>query len=411
MNKKNTIAIITSGYFPVPAAMGGAVEALDENLIKQNEESDKVRFVIFSCYNDKAKEISRKYKKSSFVFVKTPKSVCFLDKVIYWTAKNVLRKKKSMSYRYILQRLHYIEEVAKYLKRNEYDKLVIENHSSLFMALKKYNNAEKYRGKYYYHLHNVVTNDYGCKEIMGKCKKVVGVSNYINETLQVFLKKNDYNEYTVLRNRIDRKHFLIHLTEKEKKDIRQKYNLSEDDVVFLYCGRFNEEKGIRELLRAFEYSEDKCKLLVVGGYYYGSGMISSFEKEMYAFTKEKLSDKVRFTGQIEYEMMPRIYAIADVVVIPSVWDDPAPLTVIESLTSGKALITTDSGGIPEYADSVTSVIIRRNENIVKNLAKEMNKLANNKDLRSKMEEEVLIKTKNWNIKTYYNDFCDIVDDI
>ena len=44
MKGKNNIAIITSGYFPVPATLGGAVEALDENLIKQNEINKKIKF-------------------------------------------------------------------------------------------------------------------------------------------------------------------------------------------------------------------------------------------------------------------------------------------------------------------------------------------------------------------------------
>lgn len=411
MKEKTKIAIITSGYFPVPAAMGGAVEALDENLLRQNEIENRVNFIVFSCYNKNAYEISCQYKNSSFIFIRTPKIVAMADEIIYWIAKNILKKKKSMSYRYILQRLHYINKVAKKLKENDYDKLVIENHSTLFMALKKYNNAEKYKGRYFYHLHNVVTNDYGCKKIIGNCKNVIGVSNYINKTLQEFLQLEDNNQYVVLRNRIDRKKFLVNLTEKEVDDIRKKYDLSKDDVVFLFCGRFNEEKGIRELLKAFMHTENNCKLLIVGGYYYGSGMISPFEKEMYEFTQENLKDKVKFTGQIEYKMIPIIYAMADVVVIPSVWDDPAPLTVIEALTSGKALITTDSGGIPEYADNSSSVVLKRDNNFIKNLAKTMNELANDDSRRTRMEEAALNKTKNWNIETFYDDFCHIVDEV
>lgn len=405
---KNTVALITSGYFPVPATMGGAVEALDENLIKQNEIENKIHLIVFSCYNEKAKKVSKKYRNSEFVFTKIPKSIQFGDKIIYFIAKNILKKKKSMSYRYILQRLFYIRKVAYFLYKNNYDKIVIENHSTLFMALKKFKNYKKYKGKYYYHLHNVVTNDYGCKEIIGNCQQVIGVSNYINKTLHEFLGDSDHNKYIVLRNKIDRHKFLLKLSEKDKKTIKEQYGLNERDIVFLFCGRFNEEKGIRELLKAFELMNENAKLLVVGGYYYGSGMISPFEEEMYKFVEEKLKDKVKFTGQIEYNMMPKIYSIADVVVIPSIWDDPAPLTVIESLTSGKALITTDSGGIPEYADSKTSIIIQRDENIVDNLAKNMDLLVKDVDRRKNMEKAAMLKTKNWTIEMFYDDFCDII---
>lgn len=409
--KKKNVAIITSGYFPVPAALGGAVEALDENLLKQNEVDNKLHFIVFSCYNEKAERDSRKYNNSSFVFIKVPKIIQFGDRMIYRVAKDILKKKKSMSYRYILQRLYYIKKVAGELRDNDYDKIVIENHSTLFMTLKKYNNNNKYAGKYYYHLHNIVTNDYGCKEIIRNCKRVIGVSNYINGTLKEFLEPDDNNTYSVLRNRIDRNNFLIDLSNEEKQKLRKKYDIQDDDIVFLFCGRFNEEKGIRQLLSAFEQTGDNCKLLVAGGYYFGSGMISEFEKEMYSFVKERLCDKVKFTGQIDYSLMPFLYALTDVMVIPSVWDDPAPLTVIESLTSGKPLITTYSGGIPEYADSESSIILHRDENLVDNIAKAMIKLADNLDERKRMEKAVLEKTKDWDIATYYKDFCNILDEM
>ena len=122
---KDNVAIITSGYFPVPAALGGAVEALDENLIKQNEIESRMHFVVFSCYNAKAVDEAKKYKNSSFVFVEIPKYIQFGDKIIYFIAKKILKKSKSMSYRYILQRLYYINKVAENLYKNNYDKVVI----------------------------------------------------------------------------------------------------------------------------------------------------------------------------------------------------------------------------------------------------------------------------------------------
>lgn len=406
---KKKVAIITSGYFPVPAAMGGAVEALDENLIKQNEIDNRIHFCVFSCYNQKAEIDAKKYKNSSFIFVKIPWIIQMGDKAIYYIFKNIIKKEKSMSYRYILQRIYFIAKVAKNLHKNNYDRVIIENHSTLFMTLKKYKNYIKYKDKYYYHLHNVVTNAYGCDDIIGSCKCVIGVSDYINRTLKQFLGQKDHNQYTTLKNRIDRDKFLIHLSEKKKCEYKNKYGINENDVLFLFCGRFNEEKGIRQLLQAFEYTDENCKLLVVGGYYYGSGMISPFEKEMYSFVKENLESKVRFTGQIDYEQIPQIYALADVVVIPSIWDDPAPLTVIESLTSGKALITTDSGGIPEYADEESSIILKRDNNFIKKLAKTINMLAQDSNKRISMTQKVLGKTKDWNIETYYKDFCDILE--
>ncbi len=408
--KKKKIAVISSGYFPIPAVLGGAVEALDENLIRQNEISNRVTFVVFSCFHQKANLEAKHYKNSEFHFIKIPAIVQMGDRIIYFAAKNILRIKKNMSYRYILQRLYYIKKVALALKQNDYDKVVLENHPTLFMTLRKYNNYKKYAGRYYYHLHNVVTNDYGCREIISNCKKVIGVSDYINGTLHSFLGEDDNNNYCVLTNMIDKDKFRINLSSEKKQEIKKQFGIDSTDKIILFSGRFNEEKGIRELLQAFAKIQEKSlKLLIVGGYYFGSGMVSSFEKEMYEAAK-KMEGKVVFTGFIPYAQMPEVYAIADVVVIPSIWDDPAPLTVIESLTSGKALITTNSGGIPEYADNNSSIIIRRDEQIVNHLAEAMQLLINDEDRRIYMEKTVIEKTKDWGIQKFYNSFCELIDD-
>jgi glycosyltransferase involved in cell wall biosynthesis len=90
---------------------------------------------------------------------------------------------------------------------------------------------------------------------------------------------------------------------------------------------------------------------------------------------EKAGERIIFTGFVNYKDMPALYAMADVCVLPSIWDDPAPLAVIEAMTSGRPLITTRSGGIPEYADKNCAVILERDANLVTNLATAMRELA------------------------------------
>lgn len=409
MTGKKSVAIITSGYFPVPAVLGGAVEALDENLVRQNEIEKRLDLVVYSCFNADAAKKAEKYQSTKFEFVKIPAIVLSADKIVYFIAKNILHKRKSLSYRYIIQRLYYINYVANDLSRRNYNKVVIENHATLFMALKRKKNYKKYKGKYYYHLHNIVINDYGCKDIIASCKKVIGVSDYINKTLKNFLGEKDKNTYCVLKNKIDRDKFVVDLSNEEMHQIRNEFGIEDKDIVVLFSGRFDPEKGIKELLLAFKNVKCKnIKLLIVGGYYFGSGMESPFEREMYELAYH-MKERVVFTGFIPYSKMPMLYAIADIVVIPSIWDDPAPLTVIESLTSGKALITTDSGGIPEYADPKSSIILSRNEHLVSSITEAIEKLANDKNLRCKMEIAAKEKTKKWTIESFYKDFCEFIE--
>lgn len=403
------VAIITSGYFPVPATKGGAVEALVDYLIKENELFKEMDLHIISTYDSKAVEISEGYSKSAFEFINVPVVINIADKIIYWIAKNILKKKKHMSYRYILQRLHFISKTSRILEKGNFDKVVLENHPTLFLTLKKHNNMIKYKDKYYYHLHNVVTNDYGCKDIMMNTKKIIGVSNYINNTFYNFLKSNiNVNKFEVLNNCVDHEKFRIEFSEEDIRGLKEKYEIKEKDKIVLFTGRLNEEKGVRELLKAFKKIKfEDAKLMIVGSYYFASKMLSEYEIELKGLAKD-LEDKIIFTGYVEYSEISKIYSLADVVVIPSIWDDPAPLTVIETLTKGKPLITTYSGGIPEYADTNSAIILDRDEKLVDNLAKEIDRLLSDEELRNKLSLAAINKSKEWTLENYYKNFVKLI---
>lgn len=74
------IAIITSGYLPVPASKGGAVENIVESWLIENEKYQEVKFTIFSIYDEKASELSKKYKHSDFEFIKEKNLLIFVIK-------------------------------------------------------------------------------------------------------------------------------------------------------------------------------------------------------------------------------------------------------------------------------------------------------------------------------------------
>lgn len=214
------VAVITSGYLPVPNVLGGAVEALDMMMVRENEKTPNFEFTVFSSWAPGVDEIVRDgaFQHTDFRFIKTPMLVKAADRCIYWAAKYILRKKKLMSYRYIAQRLWYIRKVAKALSKDDasgkapFDKVMIENHATLFMTMQKYGNSERYADKVYYHLHNEVTNDFGCKHEIAQVKKVLGVSNYIVDTLDKFLREHGEGglkpeQKAVWRNGVDTSRF------------------------------------------------------------------------------------------------------------------------------------------------------------------------------------------------------------
>lgn len=395
------VAVITSGYLPVPNVLGGAVEALDMMMVRENEKTTNFEFTVFSSWAPGVDEVIRDgaFQHTDFRFIKTPMLVKAADRCIYWAAKYILRKKKLMSYRYIAQRLWYIRKVAKALSKDDasgktpFDKVMIENHATLFMTMQKYRNAERYADKVYYHLHNEVTNDFGCKHEIAQVKKVLGVSNYIVDTLDKFLREHGEGglkpeQKAVWRNGVDTSRFGSDEAKRKAKSFRTKYGINDDDIVFLFSGRLTPEKGAEELMEAFTQVADQvpnARLVVAGAFFFNSNIKSPFEQKLHDLaTQPQVEGKIVFTGFVDYNDMPALYEMADVCVLPSIWDDPAPLAVIESLVSGKPLITTRSGGIPEYANDDCAIILERDNQLVDHLAQAMVELADNPVSRDTM---------------------------
>lgn len=404
------IAIITSGYLPVPAALGGAVEALVQNLLVKNEKYGAVQFMVFTTWHPEAEKAGSRFRKSDFIFIKTSVWVRILDKAIYFIVRKFLRRENSKSYRYIIQRLHYLNKVAGDLHRNDYDKIVLENNATLFIALKRYQNFRKYSGRYYFHLHNEVTNDFGCVEIMRQSRKVLGVSRYIDRTLERFPGGFSANQLDLLRNCVDTTKFSSADSKLKARQLRDHFGISSDEKVILYSGRLSKEKGIRELLLAFRKADlPKVKLVIAGGYFYASGMISDYERGLKKLS-DPVKDRIVFTGFINYSDMPAVYGMADAAVIPSLWDDPAPLTVIESMASGLPLITTVSGGIPEYADANGAVLLKRDNQLTDRLASSMKQILSDDVLRQRMAAANIQASKWMNLDQYYKDFVEKISD-
>ena len=397
------LAVITSGFLPVPASKGGAVETLLMNLLLENEKKADLEFNIFSIYDEKVIEDSKKYRKANFIFIKPPKIIEKIDKIVFSIAKNILKKSNSQSYRFIFQRLYFLNKISQNLKENDYDKVLLENHPTQYLALKWRKNYKKYQNRYYYHCHNEFVGTYGCEFIIKNTKKMICVSNFIKNSLEKKL-KIDEDRCIILRNGIDTEEFSIRIDEVEKQKIKEKYNIKNDEKVVLFTGRIVPEKGIKELLKALSKVKIKnIKLLVVGSSLNNINVKTKYEIEIEKLVK-KINKNVIFTGFVEYKEIYKLYAIADIAVLPSIWDDPAPLTIIESMAAGLPIITTNSGGIPEYVNNKCAFIIDRDSNLVYNLSKTIESLIKNEELRGKMSEESKKTSKNLTKVEYYKDF-------
>ena len=121
---------------------------------------------------------------------------------------------------------------------------------------------------------------------------------------------------------------------REKPDIR----LLSADLVFGFIGRVEQEKGIETLLEATkQLNQPNWRLKIAG-----RGLNDYIQNLRRTYVDSRI-EWLGFTDSSEF------YSSVDAVVIPSLWAEPLPYVVVESLHAGRGLICSSSGGIPEIA--------------------------------------------------------------
>jgi glycosyltransferase involved in cell wall biosynthesis len=112
-----------------------------------------------------------------------------------------------------------------------------------------------------------------------------------------------------------------------------------DPLVFGFIGRIEAEKGIEIVLAAVTLLGRQDWRLRIAGI----GVPDHVEELQRRFSDPRI-EWLGFASSADF------YRTIDVALISSVWPEPLPRTLIESLGNGLGVICSDAGGIPEIAD-------------------------------------------------------------
>jgi spore coat protein SA len=92
------------------------------------------------------------------------------------------------------------------------------------------------------------------------------------------------------------------------------------------------------------------QLIIAGSSFFGGAAKTAYEQQLVDLA-EHVNGAIIFTGYLPHEKLKYLYSIVDMVVLPSVWQDPCPLVVLEAMSSGTSLVSTAVGGVPEVMES------------------------------------------------------------
>lgn len=391
------IAILTSGILPVPAVQGGAVENLTDFYLEYNNQHRLHDITIYSVWHpDVERHPALQSTVNHYVYIKVTGLWAKLKKKWYQHTHH------EEYYHYTIE--FYLQEAIKDISRRSYDIILIENRPAYALKLKEVSNA-----KLVYHLHNEKLDSKSEKalDIYNAATCIITVSDYIKSCV---LTINHYDEKTTtVYNGID-----LHAFSSCNHSInRNSIGLQEDDFVMVFSGRVTAEKGIMQLIEAMTLLQDlpRIKLLVIGSSFYGNDDNENAFANALRGKAAHLSDRIIFTGFIPYAQMPNYLQIADIAVIPSVWDDPFPTTVLEAQAMGLPIISTRRGGIPEQVTEESAILLDTDECFVDNLATAIRDLYQHPEKRKALGQAGLMRSKYFDKERFAKDFFKAIQTI
>ncbi|HUH93120.1 MAG TPA: glycosyltransferase family 4 protein [Casimicrobiaceae bacterium] len=125
-------------------------------------------------------------------------------------------------------------------------------------------------------------------------------------------------------------------------DLRRELGYAENDVIVAFLGQMIKVKGLELFVEiATRIADERAKFVVAG----------PLRRTEDAYTEAEVHELVARDPRIRYigyrTDVENLYATADVVVMPSQWDEPCAMVLFEAAAAGKPVVATATGGTPE----------------------------------------------------------------
>ena len=388
------IAILTCGILPIPAIQGGAVENLIDFYLEYNNRKKLHNITIYSPWDNLVKRhFSLSSDVNHYIYINVTSLKAKIARRIY----NFFHSDEY--YNHFIE--FYFEKVYSSLKKRDFDMIILENCPGYAYKLSQrgYHNL-------ILHLHNDLLHSKSRYHdvIFNSLSKILTVSDYIKKRVSTIQASN---KIQTIYNGID----LTKFSPKIKLSVsRECIGFSEEDFVLVYSGRINNEKGISELIDAMlQIRDTRIKLMILGSSFFENVKNENTFIQSLKNKAMRIENQIVFTGFIPYNQVPDYLQLADIAVLPSMWEEPFGLTIVEAMAMGLPLITTRSGGIPEICEGVATIIER--DNIVNNLASAILDLYKHPDKRKQMAAASIERAKQFDKETFAKIFFNAIEDI
>ncbi|MEM2618952.1 MAG: glycosyltransferase family 4 protein [Candidatus Hadarchaeales archaeon] len=165
-------------------------------------------------------------------------------------------------------------------------------------------------------------------------------------------------------------------------------NKLEDKLKIIFIGRICEAKGLDYLFDALRLIK---KTIPTSLTIIGSGEVDRYR---ILALKMGITDSVNFLGPVRYDMLPKYLEQNNVLVLPSVttknWKEQYGMVLIEAMATGRVVIGSDSGAIPDVINGA-GIVVREKQS--DDIADALMKLWNNPDYLKFYSEKGINKVR------------------
>jgi len=188
--------------------------------------------------------------------------------------------------------------------------------------------------------HNEILRTYARREssrVLGTATAIVCVSDFLAERMADRVPAGLRSRLTVVHNGVDVGAF-------DPGKARRRG----DRLHVMFLGRMIPDKGADVLVDAVRrlHRED-IRLTLIGSSGFGpEDPLTPFETEIRR-AAAALPGPSTVRSFVPRPVVPQLLRTADIVVAPSRWPDPSPLTVLEGMAAGAVVVGSTAGGIPE----------------------------------------------------------------
>jgi len=205
------------------------------------------------------------------------------------------------------------------------------------------------------------------KYVLNKSDYVFAVSDSIKDEVLKLDVTGIENKLKVTYNAVDVQKF----TPDHESNFKEEIGIDPLKPLILFVGNLVWQKGVEYLIRAKEFINEDVEIVIVG-----DGPLLNEFKGIVEFEN---IEGIKFT--CARTDIDKIMPAADIFVLPSL-SEGHPIVILEAMASGKPVISTKVGGIPEIINDQVGILVNPEDSV--GLAEAINKLLEDKDLRENM---------------------------